>query len=293
MKIKIKYKLLSPLSHIGETASTGSYFNMITTSNGRVPVLTGNSVRGRLRDGCATHLLNSTGVKVDKDIFNVLYSGGNIAGTLKDDIGRAKLVREHFPMISLFGGGLDTMIMPGKLMVTFAYPICDETSEFTGEAESGISWRNLIDEIEFTRTDDSKNDMLAGNITDTEAVLSSKASTQMRYSVQYISAGTEFVQYLILMENVTDLEKGALLAGICEWFKVPVLGGMAAKGFGLFDATVGTGIILDKGNVVLSSEYQSLIDNYNEFIKQDNSAEWLNLLKGGGNLNGKKTDKAT
>lgn len=88
MRKRIKYKMLAPVSHIGETASTGSYFQTVLTADGRVPVITGNSVRGQLRDSMAAHLLdtmgagNLLGVKVSKDVFNILFSGGNINGAI-------------------------------------------------------------------------------------------------------------------------------------------------------------------------------------------------------------------
>lgn len=113
-KLRIKYRLLSPLSHIGETASTGSYFQTILTSAGRVPVVTGNSIRGKLRDCMALHLLDLLDAKVGKDTFNILFSGGNINGAMKDDVEKAKAVRAHFPLISLLGGGL----------LFFSYGVC-------------------------------------------------------------------------------------------------------------------------------------------------------------------------
>lgn len=106
MKKRMKYKMLSPLSHIGETASTGSYFQTILTASGRVPVITGNSIRGQLRDSMALHLLELLDTKVSKDTFNILFSGGNINGAMKDDVEKAKKIREHFPLVSLMGGGL-------------------------------------------------------------------------------------------------------------------------------------------------------------------------------------------
>ena len=57
MKIDIRYTMTAPLSHIGETASTGAYFNMVRTASGRLPVVTGNSIRGQIRDAGAGELL--------------------------------------------------------------------------------------------------------------------------------------------------------------------------------------------------------------------------------------------
>ena len=127
MKIRIKYTATAPISHIGETASTGSYFQTIKTADGRLPIITGNSVRGTLRDFGAKHLLERLGTKVDKETFHVLFSGGNLNGTMKNDVEKAKNVREHFPLISLLGGGLGDMIMSGKVCIGNLYPICKET----------------------------------------------------------------------------------------------------------------------------------------------------------------------
>lgn len=297
MKMRIKYKMLAPVSHIGETASTGSYFQTVLTAGGRVPVITGNSVRGQLRDSMAAHLLDTMGdgdllgVKVSKDVFNILFSGGNINGVMKDDVEKAKNIRQHFPLISLMGGGLGDMIMSGKLICSFAYPVCQETESITG-IESDISWHSLIDEMEFTRTDDGKNDQLAAYMQDADEEKTAKASTQMRYSVQYMAAGTEFVQDFIFLDGVTDLELGAFYAGLRQWFKVPRLGGMAAKGFGLFDAElVGQELSVKNGTIAIGTPGK-LVEKYEDLIHAE-GAEYLSLFgTKKEKKNGKKTDKS-
>lgn len=297
MRKRIKYKMLSPVSHIGETASTGSYFQTILTADGRVPVITGNSIRGQLRDCMAMHLLDTMsedsllGVKVSKDIFNILFSGGNINGAMKDDIEKAKNIRKHFPLVSLMGGGLGDMIMAGKLICGFAYPVCTETESITG-IESDISWHSLIDEMEFTRTDDGKDDRLAEYMQDAGEEKTAKASTQMRYSVQYMAAGTEFVQDFIFLDGITDLELGAFYVGLRKWFQTPRLGGMAAKGFGLFDADFDNSKIrVENGEVTLSEEAQALIAEYEDFIRSE-GVEYLPIFEPKKvSKNGKKADK--
>lgn len=297
MKMRIKYKMLAPVSHIGETASTGSYFQTVLTAGGRVPVITGNSIRGQLRDSMAAHLLDTLSegslipVKVSKDVFNILFSGGNINGAMKDDVGKAKTIRAHFPLVSLMGGGLGDMIMAGKLICSFAYPVCKETESITG-IESDISWHSLIDEMEFTRTDDGKNDQLAAYMQDAGEEKTAKASTQMRYSVQYMAAGTEFVQDFIFLGGTTELELGAFYAGLLQWFKVPRLGGMAAKGFGLFDAElVGQDLYVKNGTVAIGTPGK-LIEKYEDLIRTE-GAEYLSLFDTKKEKkNGKKADKS-
>lgn len=280
MKMRIKYKMLSPVSHIGETASTGSYFQTIKTSSGRLPIITGNSVRGILRDNGAKVILNSTGKKVSKEIFNVLFSGGNLNGAIKNDIEKAKSVRKNLPFVSMFGGGLGDMIMSGKMMVGNLYPVTIETYEMLGVGYTDTSWKNLIDEIEFTRTDDGKDDTLTDYMTDPTEEKKAKASTQMRFTVQYMAQGTEFVQDIYIMDNATELEKGALYSAFSEWFKTPKIGGMSAKGFGIFDAESDVGIKVQNGIVNVSDSVQMLIEEYLEFVKSTGN-DSLNLLESG------------
>ena len=265
MRIEIRYSMTAPVSHIGETASTGAYFNMIQTSAGRLPVITGNSIRGQIRDAGAGELLDRIGETVDKEVFHVLFSGGNVSASMRDDVGRAAAVRERFPLISVLGGALGTMIMAGKLLCGFAYPVCMEAAQMLG-IQSRVSWHSLIDEIEFTRTDDAKNDRMA--------------------------AGTEFVQRLTLLPGTTEIEVGALLSAIEYWWRTaPRLGGMSAKGFGSFDARAEVGsvgsICVADGNVQISDAVQRLIDLYRQGTMD--CAKDFDLLKGA-SKNGKKAN---
>lgn len=284
MKLKIKYTTTAPVSHIGETASTGSYFQTVKTKGGRLPIITANSVRGILRDNGAKFLLDAVGAKVDKEIFNVLFSGGNLNGTMKNDVAKAKSVREHFPLVSLLGGGLGDMIMAGKIAVGNLYPVCRESEDITGEL-SEISYKSLIDEMEFTRTDDGKDDILAEYMENPEEDKKAKASTQMRYAVQYMAAGAEFVQTIYLFDNVTELETAALYSAFLTWFNLPRLGGMANKGFGFFNAETNFGISVNDGEIEVTKEFADSLDKYTSFLQKEGT-EFLNIL--GSGKNGKK-----
>ena len=81
----------------------------------------------------------------------------------------------------------------------------------------------------------------------------------MRFGVQYMAAGTEFVQKFIFLDGVTDLELGAFFAGFNKWLEVPRLGGMSAKGFGLFSADTVCNFTV--------SEINRLVEEYENFIK--------------------------
>lgn len=239
IKCNILYKLTAPLSHIGETNSISTTFQTVRTASGRVPVVTGNSIRGTLRDKGAEYLLDALDMKVNKTIFNVLFSGGNITGGMKNDVARAKTIREKLPLVSLFGGGLGSQIMAGKMDVGFAYLCCSEMPDICRAAgiDDAPSWKKLIDEIEMTRMDDTKEDKLALKyITDNSEDAKGTASTQMRYKVQYLVPGAQLFQEITFAENITDAESGAFITALEKWFEKPIMGGMGAKGFGKFRA---------------------------------------------------------
>ena len=283
-KLQIKYTMTAPVSHIGETASTGSYFQTIKTSTGRLPIITANSVRGILRDNGAKFLLDRLGCKVDKEIFHIFFSGGNLNGTMKNDVGKAKSVREHFPLVSVFGGGLGDMILAGKMAVGNLYPICRESEWITGKC-SDISWKNLIDEIEYTRTDDGKDDTLSDYMINPDDEQKAKASTQMRYAVQYMAAGTEFIQEIFLFDNILPTEESALYSAFLSWFGLPRLGGMANKGFGFFDAETNFGINVKSQKIETTEKFDSMITQYTDFISTE-ADSYLGVL--GSGKNGKK-----
>ncbi len=90
-RIKIVYTMTAPVSHIGQVSSVESYFNTVTTAYGEIPIITGNTVRGILRDCGAKKLLDTYNKAVEKEAFNVLFSdcikNPTEAGTLTASVG--------------------------------------------------------------------------------------------------------------------------------------------------------------------------------------------------------------
>ena len=125
------FTLKSPLSHISESIGTTSYLSQepILQPDGtstEVFCYSGNAWRGQLRDLAAMHMLDEIGLKVSRDSFHLLFSGGKIGGDQKVDIENIKKIRESIPMLALFGGGIGNTIMPGLMRVGNCYPVCLE-----------------------------------------------------------------------------------------------------------------------------------------------------------------------
>lgn len=224
--------------------------------NGRVvkvPVVSGNSIRGTLRDRGMFQMLQQLGYGVDIDTgevkglplpaFYFLFSGGSLVSTgdAAFDVSKFRSMRETIPLIGLFGGAAGNVIMPGKIKIGKLIPICKETehlipSRFLTENRESI-WDYCQTEM-YTRKDDEKNDRVRmlispnnkGLLFDDKPVKESPPQ-QMMYSVETLSAGTVFF-WRVVLEDVTDIEFEAFISTLLEFSKSPNIGGKGAVGHG-------------------------------------------------------------
>jgi CRISPR type IV-associated protein Csf2 len=136
---------LEPISH-----SSGS--NGITTEFRRerivqtdgtpqmVPVLTGNAMRGMLRDAGMWHMCRSIGygdidehgrpLGLSMAAFHMLFSGGSLGGATTQglDVDFARQFRDLIPLLSVFGTAHGNQMLDGRCKIGFVQPICRETS---------------------------------------------------------------------------------------------------------------------------------------------------------------------
>lgn len=283
MKIETVYTLKQPMSHIGESESTVSFLNTIRiVADGKVNevfALTGNAIRGTLRDCAARNLLDMLGIKLKKKEFNILFSGGNISGTLSTDIDQAKAYRELLPIISIFGAGVGNQILSGKMTQSFALPVCKETVQIVPDI-IGIdksmfqsSWKQMTGTINFTRFDDSKNVKYHKYLDDGEDNTDKdSASTQMRYEVEYMVPGTQLYHIINLCTD-DQIEIGAFVSALQEFAKSPILGGMGGKGFGICDADfIADGesfAEIENEQFTMSEKAENALNAYNSYILEN------------------------
>lgn len=276
-KIDLCWTLLSPLSHIGESVGPDSYLatQSILDPFGRpIEVFTysGNAIRGMLRDSGAKYFLDNLSgedatVQVPLEVFYLLWSGGAIGGRQTIDIDQARKIRQAVPHLSIFGGGVGNQILPGKLNVGDALPLCSETQHLLPEnvrEPGGVSWRAMTAERSYTRTDDAKDEnkriylhdpesmpMLEGRQAllladpDEEKKRQEKREKdqdrpqQMRYTVEVLQPGARLWSEIVFFD-LLEIELGALTAAFADWAKRPVLGGKSNVGMGKvsLDATI-------------------------------------------------------
>jgi CRISPR type IV-associated protein Csf2 len=266
---------LSSISHIGETRGVNAKLRRerIVQPDGTVeeiPVISGNALRGLLRDRGMLHMLRALGYGVNEETgevqgiplpaFYFLFSGGTLTRESGRglDIDEARRWRQIVPLVGVFGGAMGNQILPGRLKVDKLLPVCTETAHLLPEriTASGSIWDYCQMEA-YTRKDDEKDDrlrpLLAGagrTVTSPQAtvipdhtparlteeeredvVLETGQKQQMRYYVETLAAGTRFFWSLIL-DDVSPLEFEAFCTTLLEFSRYPYIGGKSSIGHG-------------------------------------------------------------
>lgn len=225
-----------------------------------VPVISGNSMRGVLRDRGMYDFCRRLGYGVNteagevyglsREAFDFLFSGGSLTSTGSErlDIDKAREIRELIPLVGVFGGAVGNMILPGKLRCGKLVPIVRETRHllpeaYKAEARESI-WEYAQEEM-YTRKDDKKNEHLRRMIGGTSRALLDDPTTrraalsegrgatptQMMYYVETLAAGTRFY-WRLQLDDVTDVEFEAFLSCLAEFSRHPFVGGKSAVGLG-------------------------------------------------------------
>lgn len=230
-----------------------------------VPVISGNGVRGLLRDLGMGHMCHALGYGESDDngrpsglslpAFYFLFSGGSLTKVAGRglDIDRAREIRELIPLVGVFGGAMGNQIMPGKLMVDKMIPICKETAHLLPKSVSPKHpqsiWEYLQEEM-YTRKDDEKDEnkrtLIDGRVRELlEAEARSKRNEvmqpatqentgqnqQMMYYVETIAAGTKFF-WSVVLNDVTDIEFDAFATCLAAFSSRPYIGAKSGVGLG-------------------------------------------------------------
>ncbi|MCC6312667.1 MAG: hypothetical protein IT337_01540 [Thermomicrobiales bacterium] len=294
----------SPLSHISESLSTTSYLAQepILQPDGAVCevfCLSGNSWRGQLRDRAAAYMLARIGdPRLPLDAFHLLFSGGRIGGEQTVNVERARAWRRTIPLVALFGGGVGNQILPGKLRIANAYPVCREAIPallHTDPDAIVASYRGMTMEKSFSRTDDGKDERLNQWLSDgapTQAALmdgsgepavkpkrgkaAGEVADQMRMTAELLIAGVR-LETRITALDVSEIELGALVSALHQFARSPHVGGQASRGHGLVDldyeiVDLDTGevrpfVAIRGGALTLADPARTALDAYDAHLK--------------------------
>ncbi len=229
-RIEGRITVLTPLHHGGDekTGSTPMLRAIDVISNGkrvRVPYVSGNAIRGRLRRLLYKDMLAICGLDdVPKKAVHILASGGVLE--LGKHSGRIDLnirnrVRDTIPLARLLGCSIGNQILSGRLIVGHAVPLAQETCglmtpEFSGE------WppiRQLVGEEFITRRDEVRERE------------EDEAAVQMKVDFEVLLPGTQLYHYFQL-EDADAICEATLARAITLWKSSPYIGGRSSSGFG-------------------------------------------------------------
>jgi CRISPR type IV-associated protein Csf2 len=263
---------LTSISHIGESHGVNSKLRRekVIQPDGtveEVPIISGNALRGILRDRGMLHMLKTLGYGINEQTgevnglslaaFYFLFSGGALTKDTSNrglDVDEARKWRSLIPLVALFGGAMGNQIMPGKIKIGKAIPICSETAHIIPEQfleNNVVSVWELCQEEAYTRRDDEKNENLRQLIApEVRGLLEQDASAkrektkngdnvegetgqkqQMRYYVETLAAGTRLF-WEASLDDVTDLEREAFFVTLAEFSRSPYIGGKSGVGHG-------------------------------------------------------------
>lgn len=242
---------LSSVAHGGDHAGTVQHLRRerIVQPDGtvaEVPVVSGNAVRGILRDYSAELLWRHLGEPaLDTAVFHALWSGGALAKAGAGHVLSSHQLRDLralVPHVALFGAAGGGRIIEGKLLIGKLVPIVAETAHVVPAdlvPEMSLSIWELLQIEEFTRSDDAKRGRAdrqlgrgAAGTLDVDTETMQAPAQQMRYGVETIPAGTRF-HWWVALRGVTPLEAGCFAAAMRSWSQAGShIGGRSATGHG-------------------------------------------------------------
>lgn len=244
--------LTAPFHHGAGTAGNTSKLRTqeITLPDGtakRVPFLSGNSLRNRLRVSLAEHacrILDVPHGSLSKAVVDLLWSGGAITRTGAEvDLALARDAAALFPALRLFGYSAGSDMVASALQVDLLHLVCRENAwrlpphmqDHPHAAKGAASFRDQ----EFGTRHDAAGSPAARFLDLTGQVLDpSTGTTQMIYDAQVLKPGAILVGALHTTPGAGPAQRDALAVAIDEF--APIVDGhrqaaLAAKnavGFG-------------------------------------------------------------
>lgn len=196
-----------------------------------IPVISGNSLRGRLRrigEELMRDVLNYEG-QLSTPAAHALRSGGSLTKVTEPLSGsRLAQIRAHLPLIAVFGAAAGGRIIDGCLEVGKLIPQVIETNHITG-MNSTQSAYDIVQLEQYTRLDD----------TDThdhpQPSEPTAGENQMLYRLETYKAGTAF-SLTIHLHRPTDIEAAFFNTLWQTFVHRPRIGGRLAIGLGHISA---------------------------------------------------------
>lgn len=271
----------------------------------RYPTLTGNGLRGRLRDIAAEQLLALLGYPVTakrptvldfqghpslppltENLFIFLFAGGHLGkdGDTKGDPGLFKATVDAVPMVRLFGGVGQGQWIPHRFTVSEAIPtvaaLRDFCTPWAGPADVlDAAFRSIPDERElkqiqrFARFSHPHQTFAQPKEKDENGKTKKEDSGlgMMPYGVESVVAGVPFYHQIVIYDD-DPLALGVVAYALQTFAQRGQFGGKAAVGFGRLSAQYWT----DQGDRIDASgatgRAAEAIDAYIAYVRENAGA---------------------
>jgi hypothetical protein len=275
MMKQIKYGFVlearEPIAHHSETQGNVSLIqrSKVRMKDGtfkRIPYLTGDTMRHQLREAIALSYIHAAeiGADLSEGALRLLFAGGMLTGrgtggdVVKiDDYHRMVKV---FPQLSLLGGCVGNRCVPGKLSVSQAQLICEETLHYLPpevmgwlreEGQQIETHRAYVEETQRVRMDptldpakrlllsDDSRKQLEGRLKKSETaheiddakLRDDSKSTMMPRSFERIVQGSLFFWQVSALVQ-TELDEDTLNVMIATFLANASVGGKRGSGHG-------------------------------------------------------------
>jgi CRISPR/Cas system CSM-associated protein Csm3 (group 7 of RAMP superfamily) len=205
-----------------------------------VPIISGNSVRGRLRRLITRDFLEKVGYTMDlsqksyQKLYHTLFAGGvltsaeeeSASGTIDLSL-KSKLIKYVLPL-RLFGASYSNQMIEGRILVGHMLPVCKELKDYTG-VDSDISFYQLITRAFQTRRDELRTSSNKGEEDEED-----DETVQMIIDYECFAPGTKFYHEIVLITTAESeaLDLSTLYRTIELWIQAPTIGGKSSVGFG-------------------------------------------------------------
>jgi hypothetical protein len=232
---------VTSIRHTGETLGSVKYlrrerFLLPSGAVESIPVVSGNAVRGLLRDTAAGLFWDAIGrPPLPLAVSHALWSGGSLAKATGDPLSGQRLtqLRQACPVVGVFGAAGGGRVIAGTLIVSKLVPVCAQTAHLMDEvtlASGPVPDLWDITQVEYS----TQNPDMPVEVPDVSG--SQQGRSPARYGHETLIAGTRF-SFSASLTAASDVEAAFWSETLAVW---------AAQG-----AHVGGGLAHGHGNLRL------------------------------------------
>lgn len=202
-----------------------------------IPTIHGNAIRGLLRRYIMQDFFERLEYKLSsKKIYHFFFTGGMLQEQSAKDAGAItieykKKIIDTLPPIALLGSALGNQMFTGKLKVSNADIICQETKHHINQKGVFEESNTLIGEDYGTRLDDLRGLVDQEDINKKTKKKEAGTSQQMIYEFEVLIRGTQFTHKFNLLDT-NKIEESCYYMMMEIWKDRPYIGGKSGTGYG-------------------------------------------------------------